>query len=81
MKLKIFVAVWAVAMGALYVMGCAAPSRARYAELLHECREQNREHLRMLREYDGIDCRDVRGVPVGRPEQAAGAAEMGLGGY
>lgn len=43
------------AAGALLIMlvaGCAGPSRARYAELLHECREQNREHVRLLREYD-----------------------------
>jgi hypothetical protein len=31
---------------------CAGPSKARYVELLHECRVANREHLRMVKEYD-----------------------------
>ena len=59
--------------------GCAGPSKARYAELLHECRDVNREHLRMLREYEGYQC--VKGLAHGGPEQAAGIAEMGLGGF
>jgi hypothetical protein len=71
----------ALAAAVLWITGCAGPSRAQYARLLHECREANREHLRMLREYDGIDCRNDRGEPIGRPEQGAGTVEMGLGGY
>lgn len=36
---------------ALALFGCAGPSKARYAELLHECRDANREHLRLVKEY------------------------------
>lgn len=36
--------------------GCAespiGPSKDRLQVLLHECRESNREHLRLLKEYD-----------------------------
>jgi hypothetical protein len=55
--------------------GCVAtgPSRAQYANLLRECRELNREHLRLLKEYERRHCE-------GNPEQMHGAAEMGLGG-
>jgi len=52
----------------------AGPSRERYAELLGECRVANREHLRMLKAYETMACR-------AHPEQANGAAEMGLGGF
>lgn len=58
--------------------GCAwpkaGPSKTRYAELLHECREANREHLRIIREYQNMDCRT-------NPDQQFGAVEHGLGGY
>jgi len=59
---------------ALLTCGCAGPSKARYAELLHECRESNREHLRMLHEYEKMQCKS-------HPEQAHGMAEFGLGGF
>lgn len=56
------------------LVGCAQPSRQRLAELLGECREHNREHLRMLREYEARgQCRGV--------EQGFGSAEAGLGGW
>lgn len=50
------------------------PSRERLVVLLRECREANREHLRMLKEYDAARC-------SARPEQAHGAVEFDLGGY
>jgi hypothetical protein len=62
---------------AFVLSGCAGPSRKQYAALLHECRELNREHLRL---YKACEERlVVNGIPV--PEQAAGAAEAGLGGW
>lgn len=72
------------------------PSRARYRQLLHECREANREHLRMLEAYDAeasksaTDCTKVTGQVVGdewictepfaAPAQKSGSVEFGLGG-
>ena len=53
--------------------GCAGPSKARYAQLLHECRDLNREHVRMLKEYDSAKC-------DARPTETYGGAEFGLGG-
>ena len=35
---------------------CSGPSKARYTELLHQCRQANREKLRMLKEYDASTC-------------------------
>jgi hypothetical protein len=61
-------------IGMIFLAGCAVPSRARYAELLHECRELNREHLRLLKTYEATEC-------AAHPEQLHGAAEMGLGGW
>lgn len=42
------------AAAALMLAACrtTGPSKARYAELLHECREHDREHLRMLKAYE-----------------------------
>lgn len=57
--------------------GCAGPTRARYKELLAECREQNREHLRMFHEY----AKSVELCGGKHPEQSHGVAEMGLGGF
>jgi hypothetical protein len=56
--------------------GCVAtgPTRSQYANLLRQCREINREHLRMLKEYERLHCES-------NPEQQHGAVEMGLGGY
>ena len=52
---------------------CSGPSKAQYVKLLHECREANREHLRMIKEYDAANCDS-------RPEQGFGTVEMGIGG-
>jgi hypothetical protein len=64
--------------GVLFIVvllaGCTGPSKARYAQLLGECRNANREHLRMLKEYEKLECKS-------HPEQAAGSVEMGLGGF
>lgn len=35
----------------LSLTACAGPSKARYKELLHECRIQNRERARIIEEY------------------------------
>ena len=66
-----------LALAVALLAGCSGPSRNQYAILLHECRESNREHLRL---YKACEERlVVNGVPV--PEQSRGSAEMGLGGY
>lgn len=86
-----------ICLVALFFAGCAGPSRARYAELLHECRESNREHLRMIQLYDqqadrfAKNCVPMKAPGHGwacekdieflAPEQKAGTAEMGLGGF
>ena len=70
------IAIGVVAVAAALICGCAEPSRKRYAVLLSECRESNREHLRL---YKACEERLViNGVPV--PEQSFGSVEMGLGG-
>jgi hypothetical protein len=91
---RFFTVIAALAAGLL--AGCAGPSKARYVELLHECREANREHLRMLQEYDKRPMFDMSGCAKmenaegwlcpnsatnGAPEQTHGAVEMGLGGF
>ncbi len=85
-----------LAVVAAALAACAGPSRARYEQLLHECRDANREHLRLIQEYDARPMFDVRscakmaggagwvcptGAEVVRPEQKLGAAEFGVGGY
>ena len=36
---------------ALYCSACAGPSKARYKILLGECRDQNRERARVIKEF------------------------------
>lgn len=48
----IFILAASALFGVVLLSGCAGPSKARYAELLHECREANRERERIIREYD-----------------------------
>lgn len=73
-KVTTWVAAVGVAAVAVALMGCAGPSKARLKVLLHECRDSNRERLRMLREYENMNCSS-------HPEQTAGSLEMGLGGF
>lgn len=59
--------------------GCAAsskagPSKARYADLLHECREANRERARLIKEYERANC-------ATNPEQNFGAVNFGEAGH
>ena len=71
------IAIGLLALAVAFLAGCAGPSRKQYAVLLHECRESNREHLRL---YKACEERlVVNGVPV--PEQTSGSVEMGLGGW
>lgn len=59
----------------LALFGCAhGPNKKKLRTLLSECREVNREHLRLLKEYEKMDCK-------AHPEQGLGSAEMGLGGF
>lgn len=58
--------VHALVAGSLFLLSaCAGPSRARYAQLLGECRSANREHLRMLKEYESRAEQPQEGVPAG----------------
>lgn len=67
-----------VVFGAVLLGGCSVlnpkPTRTQYAELLHQCRDANREHIRMLKEYEKMKCES-------HPEQGAGSVESDLGGY
>jgi hypothetical protein len=75
------------------VAGCAGPSKARYRELLGECREHQREYVRLLKAYSEIEpmqgCEPFllnghEGFTCARkvehPEPAFGAVGFGEGG-
>ena len=57
-----------------FMTGCAGPSKARLQVLLHECREQNRERVRVIREYEGMKCER-------HPESAHGVLNFGEAGF
>ena len=81
---------------AVTLSACAGPSKNQLRQLLHECREVNREHLRMIKAYDAevAKCVKLRG-PHGEegnfgwacptdmtpPEQSFGGAEYGVGAH
>ena len=56
--------------------GCASsgPSKDRFKELLHECREANRERVRIIKEYEALGCSS-------NPEQSFGTVNFGEAGH
>lgn len=61
-------------LAAASVAGCAGPSKPRLRTLLSQCREHNREHLRLLKAYERMDCKT-------HPVQTFDATQMDLGGF
>jgi hypothetical protein len=57
--------------------GCAGPSKTHLVRLLGECRASNREHLRLLREYQTV----AEQCNAKHPEQIQNQAEFDLGGF
>ncbi len=72
--MKIFVCALTIGAMCLALFGCGPSKLVRTQHLLHECREANREHVRLLKMYDSVDCET-------RPGQGFGAAESDLAGF
>ncbi len=65
-----------IAFATLMIMsGCASPgpSKERLRDLLSQCREANRQRVRIIKEYEAADCRV-------NPEQDFGTINFGEAG-
>lgn len=74
--------------------GCAQPPRKRLVQLLHECREANRERIRIIKEYETefkpceesgfkdstLPCFVFHGRPAKHPEQSFDCINFGEAG-